>query len=135
MGNVDSYLTALKLNFNAWLTQMLSRIISYLAPNASITPRNTAGLHTDIAITVNAVVGQRHVVHGIQWSYSGTPSGRITIATGSKTLLDLDIVAAGPGGFANSYVGDYNKNLVVTLYDGGGGVNGKLCCQTTSDNS
>jgi hypothetical protein len=107
-----------------------------------VAPQNIINsVHTPVAATAAvvtlAVPGasevKRHVIHGIQWSYSAAPTGgRLTVVstTGSHVELDIDITAAGPGALGTPISGVMNSELVVTLASGAGAVIGKLNVQS-----
>lgn len=86
---------------------------------------NTAAVVTYAA----AGVGVAHVLSGIAWSYSGTPTaGNLKVEDGAATVLSLDITSAGPGfiPFDPPKKGAANSALVITLAAGGSGVSGKV---------
>jgi hypothetical protein len=65
----------------------------------------------------------------IAWSYTASPTGgRLTVAIGGVTVLDLDITTGGPGPieFGRGLVGKPGETIVVTLAAGGSGIGGKL---------
>lgn len=85
--------------------------------------------NTDAVVTIAAAAGERWVLDRIDWSYDGTPTGRLTIAFGGTTILDIDIIAGGPGNL--EFLGGLNNETkneacVITLAAGGLGVTGKL---------
>lgn len=101
-----------------------------------IHPRpSTPSLHvpaaaTPAVVTLAAVAEKRHHITSIAYSYSAAPTGgRLTVACGATTVLDLAITAAGPGQLTfpsplrNS---DANEAVTVTLASGAGAVEGKL---------
>ncbi len=99
------------------------------------TPHSTSDVHapssnTAAVLTYSAVTGQRHVLSGLAWSYSATPtSGNLKIEDGAgTTIFSLDITTAGPGfvPFAPPLSGSASTALIVTLAAGGSGVSGKL---------
>ena len=114
---------------------MLAKIVSYLAPNRSITNRfATASANTNVTLTMTGILGIRHVAHNIQWSYSGTPAGgNITITDGGSTICNVDIIAGGPGALSAFFSGSIGNTLIITLNAGGGIIVGKLSCQTTEE--
>lgn len=98
-------------------------------------PHSTSDLHapssnTAAVVTYSAVTGQRHVLTGIAWSYSGTPTnGNLKVEDGvGTTVVSLDITAAGPGfiPFPPPLSGSPNTALIITLAAGGSGVSGKV---------
>lgn len=88
----------------------------------------TAAANTAVVVTVAALPSQQHVLAGVAWSYSATPTGgKLTIADGSTTVLEVDITAGGPGSlYLPPLGGTTNTALVVTLAAGSGAVVGKL---------
>jgi hypothetical protein len=96
----------------------------------------TAAVITLAAPGTNEV--KRHVIHGIQWSYTAAPTGgRLTIVstTGSVVELDIDITAAGPGALGTPISGVINSEVVITLASGAGGVVGKLNVQSITESA
>jgi len=86
-----------------------------------------------VEIVRAAVAAQRHVLHGVQWSYAGgTVTGKLTIKNGATTVYETDITATGPGGHTLYIETDIGAVLTVTLGGGGTGVTGKLNIQTTT---
>jgi hypothetical protein len=87
---------------------------------------------SDTAITITAIAGRIHVIHGIRWSYSAAPTGgALTVvddAASPNTLFQVDAPAAGykeivfdPPREVGQGVG-----LVITLAGGGGVIRGRL---------
>lgn len=61
-------------------------------------------------------VGYRTLIKQLLWSYSAAPTGgRLTITDAGVTVLDIDIIAGGPGPLMADYTGGDNAVLVVTL--------------------
>lgn len=97
-------------------------------------PATTNEIHVPAAataavLTFNAETDTAHVIYDVAWSYSGAPTGgRLTIADGSDTILDLDITAAGPGSitFGRGKQGHAGRAMTITLASGAGAVVGKL---------
>lgn len=87
----------------------------------------------DQAINANVVIvlegpARWEFAGSIVWSYSAAPTnGRLTI-TGGGFGLDVDITAGGPGFIPFNYPqhGIDDTNVIITLYDGGAGITGKL---------
>lgn len=89
---------------------------------------------TAAVVTLAAVTDLEHVVHNIQWSYSDAPTGgKLTITVAAVIVWEVDITAAGPGGFGMPIAGDDNEAVVITLAAGGGSVVGKLNVQYTTE--
>lgn len=70
-------------------------------------------------------------LYWVAWSYSAAPTGgKLTIAIGATTKLEVDIIAGGPGfirfepPLTNEGAG--TSNVVITLAAGGGTVVGKV---------
>jgi hypothetical protein len=97
--------------------------------------RTTSDVHapssnTAAVLNYAAVSDRRHVLDGLQWSYSGTPTaGNLKVEDGAgTTVFSLDVTAAGPGfiPFEPALAGRTNTALIVTLAAGGAGVSGKV---------
>lgn len=83
------------------------------------------------AVVTLAAAGAMYanVVAGIAYSYSATPTGgKLTIADGSETVLDLDVPAAGEKvlNFIPPRKGRPGRAMTITLASGAGAVQGKL---------
>jgi len=84
--------------------------------------------NTAAVVTYAAVADATHVIGTVAWSYSGAPTnGSIQITDGGAVVLDLDIIAGGPGSLNIKMRFGVNSAVVVTLAAGGIGVSGKLC--------
>jgi hypothetical protein len=94
---------------------------------------DTEAAATAVVITKTGVAAFRWCLHGVQWSYSASPTGgKLTIASGATILYETDIIAGGPGGH-NIYLEAANgTDLVITLASGAGTVVGKLNVQVVS---
>lgn len=92
----------------------------------------SASTGTDAAavITLPAVVGIRHVIPGIMYSYSDVPTGgRLTIEDNGVVVFDIDITTDGPGfpvKFDPHMRSAPGVAMVITLFGGGAGITGKL---------
>lgn len=85
--------------------------------------------HANVVLTYAADANHVHLCDYAIWSYSATPTGgRLTVEDGSGNIVqDVDITAAGPGFLPVFFRGvAINTALIVTLYDGGSGIVGKL---------
>jgi len=86
--------------------------------------------NTAAVVTVAAVEEEIHVVVYILLSYNAAPTnGRLTVVSGSTTLLDQDITSEGLAPLpieAGIHNGTKNEAMVVTLAAGGSGVIGNL---------
>lgn len=106
----------------------VERIEPMAAPGANF---SQVGI-TNIAqvLTFPAHVGGRHVITGIVWSYSATPTaGSVSVQDGAGNyIMGWDITASGPGSiiFAQPLMGSANTAMIITLAAGGAGVQGKL---------
>jgi hypothetical protein len=89
---------------------------------------SASGNNAAATITLTAVTGLRHLLVGIWWSYSATPTGGRLTTTGLQgDQVDMDIIAGGPGPiFAPPAVGQVGIDVAVTLAAGGSGVTGKV---------
>lgn len=100
---------------------------------------HTYATDTNAAVTVTlaAEEGVLHVLDGVDWSYSGTPSGgALTVAVDGTTIMSIDITEGGPGfltwatensdGLHGPLATATGKAMTVTLASGGAGVVGKL---------
>lgn len=111
---------------------MLAKLVGNKVNNNGAFPKiHVPGSNAAAIITLAAVAGQRNIVEAIQWSYSAAPTnGRLTVVDGVTTVLDIDITAAGPGGFGLTIPGSVNSAVVITLAAGGSLI-GKLNAQVT----
>jgi len=91
---------------------------------------NAPASNTAAVLTYAAVSDRRHVLDGIQWSYSGAPTGgNLKVEDGGgTTVFSLDVTAAGQGfvPFKPGLAGRVNTAMIVTLAAGGSGVTGKV---------
>lgn len=77
--------------------------------------------------TIAAMVGIRHILMKIVWSYSAAPTGgRLTVTDGGSTVFDIDITSGGPGSLSLMIPMVPNSAMVVSLAAGGVGITGKL---------
>lgn len=90
----------------------------------------TAAANTAVVATFAAVAAQTHRLTVLVVSYSAAPTGgRITVADGGTTVLDVDLTAAGPLVVplpAGGIEGSVNTAMTVTLAAGGAAVVGKV---------
>lgn len=100
------------------------------APTPSTPAHVTAAANTAVVATFAAVAGQTHRLTLLVVSYSAAPTGgRVTVADGGTTVLDVDVTGAGvlvvplPSGGVK---GSVNTAMTVTLAAGGVAVVGKL---------
>lgn len=110
-----------------------SQIGQNAAPSSITRSSTTAAANTAVAKTLAAVTGLRHILHGIQWSYSAAPTGgKLTVedAVGT-TIFEIDITAGGPNNIDITLHGSINTAMVITLAAGGAGITGKLNIQST----
>lgn len=78
-------------------------------------------------ITFAGVVGQRHCIVGVAYSYDGAPTaGNLQITDGGAVVFDVDVTAAGPDWVPIKLRAGWNSDLVITLAAGGAAVSGKL---------
>lgn len=90
--------------------------------------------NTAAVATLTAVAGKQHAIHGIQWSYSTSPTGgKLTITEGGVTVWEVDVVSGGPGGFNFTVAAATNTEVVVTLAAGSGACLGKVNVQYTTE--
>ncbi len=86
--------------------------------------------NTAAVITYAATTAKSHVLTGIVWSYSGTPTaGNLKIENGSgTTVFSIDITGGGPGViyFDPFKAGSINTAMIITLAAGGSGISGKV---------
>lgn len=111
---------------------------SLTVPNHVVepSPMVAADLHAPAAntaavVTYAADTDEKHVIHGVAWSYSGGPTnGNLKIEDVSgTTIFTMDITAAGPGSiiFPRPIRGAaINTAMIVTLAAGGSGISGKV---------
>jgi hypothetical protein len=89
--------------------------------------RHYPAANTAATQTIAAVVGKRHVLFKIAYSYSAAPTGgRLSVTDGGTTVFDVDITLAGPGAFTLMEPMGINSEMIVTLAAGGVGITGKL---------
>ena len=85
---------------------------------------------TAATLTKAADASEFWVVDWITWSYSAAPTGgKLTVALGGVSYLEVDITAGGPGQLQFDhplYTGTKNEALLITLASGGGAVVGKV---------
>lgn len=114
---------------------MFTRQVSHKSNRAKIIRANHLPVaNTAAVVTVNAATGLTHTIHGIQWSYSTSPTGgNLLIQSNGVTLWSVDITAGGPGGYNFTMPATPNQNLVVTLASGTGACVGKLNVQYVSE--
>ena len=86
--------------------------------------------NTAAVVTYAAAEGLSHVVSGILWSYSTSPTGgNLKIEDGAgNTVLSFDITSAGPGflPFEPFKKGTANTAMIITLAAAGSGCAGKV---------
>lgn len=94
---------------------------------------NTEAANTAVVITLAADADETHVLHGIQCSYSATPTGGgITVSIGGSDVFDFDIVGTEQVfDFPKPIYGQKNQAMVITLKAGGAAVIGSLNVQTS----
>lgn len=116
---------------------MLNKLIGRSARRSVIVKsKHYPASNTAAVITLAAVVGRSHVVQAIQWSYSEVPTGgRLTVTFGVTVEFDVDITAAGPGGFGCLLPAGTNSLVTITLAAGGGTCTGKLNVQSIPESS
>ena len=94
--------------------------------------RHYPAANTAAVITIAASSEQYWALDWAMWSYSEEPTaGRLTVAIGGTTYLDIDITSAGPGPLRFDppvYNPAFTKGeaMVITLAAGGGTCVGKL---------
>lgn len=116
---------------------MLAKVVIPNIPNTAVLKStSTSAGGAAVAKTITGVAGQsglavlRTWLCAIQWSYSAAPTGgRLSITDDGNSIFDVDITAAGPGGFQICLPGTAGKDMVVTLAGGGGAIVGKLNLQ------
>lgn len=75
--------------------------------------------------------GRHHTIHGIEWSYNGTPSGGYVVVespSGTPVFGPSYVTSGGPGffPFENGLVGAENASMLIKLSAGGAGVKGSV---------
>jgi hypothetical protein len=114
---------------------MLNTMIGqHASPSSVNNVHATAAADTAVVITLAASPGHRHLIHGMQWSYSAAPTGgRLTVADGITTIFDVDITAAADryDKVISMLKGSINTAMTITLAAGSGTVVGKLNVQST----
>ena len=101
--------------------------------HVQVDTKHDASANAAAVITIAADAENFWAISRIDWSYSGTPTGRkLTVEFGSTKLLDIDIRSSGHGYYDlkfpdllhNSFT--KNEDAVITLAAGASGVIGKL---------
>lgn len=91
---------------------------------------STAAANTAVVQTIAAVAAKSHRLVALSLSYSAAPTGgKITVADGASTILELDVTAGGPLSVplpAGGLKGSVNTAMTVTLAAAGAGVIGKV---------
>jgi len=92
---------------------------------------NAPAANTAAVIQYSGTATYQHVIGGIAWSYSGTPTaGAITIAFGSPSVeaFGLDVANKGVGyvPFRPPQYAPAGDDVTISLSAGGSGVTGKL---------
>lgn len=89
---------------------------------------------TAAVITVAGVADKQHFIHGVQWSYSTSPTGgSLAITVNAVTVFKVDITGGGPGGYSFAIPGGTNQAVVITLATGTGSCVGKINAQYTTE--
>ena len=95
--------------------------------------QESSAANSPVSVTYAATSGVAHVIAGLAWSYSGTPTtGRLTITVGTAspiaTVFDIDIRAAGPDSivFFVPLRFAVGQQVTITLAAGASGVTGRL---------
>lgn len=114
---------------------MLSRSTGSQSNRVKVSKANHAPVaNTAAVVTIAAVTGKTHTIHGVQWSYSTSPTGgNLLIQSNGVTIFSVDITAGGPGGFNFAMPGTPNQNVVVTLASGTGACVGKVNVQYVTE--
>jgi hypothetical protein len=90
---------------------------------------NIPNVNTDAVIILEKVEHHRWAIHGIQFSYSDAPIGRLQIDDGN---FDLDITQSGLNSIYPAWVCTLDSTVTITLKAGGTRVQGKLNVQAES---
>lgn len=101
--------------------------LNFIASSGDVSIGASPGLTTEIVYS--GIVGHRHVLAGVSWSYDATPTtGNIKIKDGTSVIYDLDITAAGPGFqyFDPPKQGSVGSSMTITLASGAGSATGQL---------
>jgi hypothetical protein len=96
--------------------------MSYPASWQGSSADTATGSSAHATLTYAAIPLTAHVLAGVAWSYSNTPtSGRLTISDDTTVIFDMDITSGGPGfiPFTPAKEGSINKPLVIKLFNGG----------------
>jgi hypothetical protein len=101
-----------------------------LPANSNFAVTSAAGQNA--TLTLSALPYQRHVLHEIDWGYTGTMisgSGSLKIESpvGTK-IFDIDIPNTGPGFFSwdGGLKGAKGESMIITLRAGGPAASGKF---------
>lgn len=116
---------------------MLSKLIGREAKRSAVLlDKHYPAAATAAVVTLAATINRTRVIQGLQWSYSEAPTGgRLTVTFGATVKFDVDITAAGPGGFGCILPAATNETVTITLASGAGTCIGKLNVQYTSESS
>jgi hypothetical protein len=93
------------------------------------TNRSTSAGGAACTVALAGDADRGHVIGEVIWSYSAAPTGgKLTIASASDTLFEVDITAAGPDvvTFTPPLLTGKSEAATVTLAAPGGAVVGKL---------
>lgn len=98
------------------------------SPSRSVSATHQPIANTAAVATISATSGGRIKAKKVMWSYSATPTGgKLTIASASTTIHEVDIPAAGPGwADLDGLETAVGEALSATLAGGSGSVLGKV---------
>ena len=110
------------------INPLATTLPSILATAADV---SAPAANTAAVVTYTAVPGKAHVINGIAFSYTATPTGgNIQIQDGASVVFNLDVPAPGTNyfEFQRPLKGSPGNAMTVTLAAPGGTVVGKLTC-------
>ncbi len=89
----------------------------------------TSGAGGAAQITYAALTDRSHVITGLAWSYTDTPTGTLKIEDGSGNVtFSVSITTSGPGFFIfpEPKKGTTNTDMIITLAASGGSIVAKV---------
>ena len=80
------------------------------------------------SVTYAAVVGEKHHVFYVAWSYDADPTGgKLTVKDDTTAVFEVDIILGGPDHISlPPVIGSAGNQVVIELAAAGAGIAGKL---------
>lgn len=92
--------------------------------------RSAPAANAAATVTLAATTGKAWVITALSWSYNAAPTGGlVTVADGGTTVLELAVIASGPGEVSlplAGIAGTTGNAVTVTLAAAGAAVTGRL---------